>query len=428
MLYAGAVVLPLAAAVAADPFTTVRPFRTEFSVAVGLMALPLLIAQFVLVSRLGRASELFGSDALMQMHRGMGVVLLALVAAHALLLPEVGWQAWSPFAGPVGQRAGAAAFWTVMFVAVTSLARRRLRLQYEAWQIGHLLGAVLVVSLGLWHAFRVGGYTGAVPVRYLLVGYAAIGGAVLLQYRVLRPLRLARRPWVVTANRPIGGSTRLLRLEPVGHDGLRFQPGQFAWLATGRRLLWSAQHPLSIASSAGEPSGAVEFAVKALGDWSSDVVPALAVGQRLRLDGPFGAFTLDRVTDARGLVLIAGGIGVAPMRSMLRTMADRGDGRPVLLLYAASNWSRVVFRDELRALEDVLDLRVVYVFERPDESWTGERGYVTAEVVRRHLPGGIAGLDFFVCGPRPMMRALERALLAIRVPSDRIHTEHFQMV
>jgi ferredoxin-NADP reductase len=113
---------------------------------------------------------------------------------------------------------------------------------------------------------------------------------------------------------------------------------------------------------------------------------------------------------------------------MVRTLADRGDRRPVTLFYAASDWTRVVFRDELDALQARLALDVVYVFERPAPEWTGERGFITAEMLQRRLPPGYSSYDAFVCGPLPMMASLERILLGIGMPADRIHTERFQMV
>src|SRR5690606_40162353 len=111
------------------------------------------------------------------------------------------------------------------------------------------------------------------------------------------------------------GRSRLRRLRRVGHGGFLFGPGQSAWLATGRHPVWSAQHPISIASSAEPaPDGALEFGIKALGDWSGEVVPALGPGARVWVDGPFGAFTPEG-RPAQGYVLIAGGIGISPMRS-----------------------------------------------------------------------------------------------------------------
>jgi mono/diheme cytochrome c family protein len=127
-------------------------------------------------------------------------------------------------------------------------------------------------------------------------------------------------------------------------------------------------------------------------------------------------------------VLIAGGIGISPMRSILLTLRDREDARPVVLFYAAHDWSRVSFRDEIDALTRTLNLTVVYVFEQPGDDWTGERGFVTADVVRRHLPRQYRRFVCFVCGPVPRMDALEKTLVEIGVPNRAVETERFDMV
>jgi ferredoxin-NADP reductase len=184
---------------------------------------------------------------------------------------------------------------------------------------------------------------------------------------------------------------------------------------------------LSFSSSAERASdGALEFTIKALGDWSG-AVPRIAEGARAWVDGPFGAFTPDR-TDARAFALVAGGIGVSPMRSMLLTFRDRGERRPIVLFYAANRPERTVFRAELERLERELDLEVVYVYESPPAGWEGERGRVTADVLLRHLRGDLSSWQFFVCGPPPMMDDLELVLRRIGVEPGHVHTERFDLV
>lgn len=425
--YVSLVCLPLVVAALSDPLAAPRPILADIGVAFGLLGLALLLVQFALVSRLRPVSRPFGSDALMQWHRGMGIAALVFVIVHPLLAPEVTWRAWNPFGGPAGPQAGAIAFWATAAIVVSSMWRRRLRLGYEVWRAAHLLLALLVAAAAFWHALAMGPYSSAPAVRWTLAGYAGLFAALLVRYRVVRPALLLRRPWEVVANEDIGGSTRLLRVRPSGHGGLRFEPGQFAWILTGASPVVADEHPLSIASSAEpNPEGGVEFAIKALGDWSGRTVPSLAPGRRVWVDGPFGGFTPS--ASDRGLVLVAGGIGIAPMRSILLTLRDRGDRRGVWLFYAASDWSRVVFRDEIERLERELDLSVCFVFEKPDAAWNGERGFITRDILARHLPGDLVELEYFVCGPVPMMDAIEPTLASLGVPSARVHTERFQVV
>jgi predicted ferric reductase len=422
--------LPAAVALLYDPFPAPRPAWIELGVALGLLAFPLVMIQFALVSRLAASSRPFGTDALVQFHQYIGLVCLALVIAHPLALNATGlpWQTWNPFAGALGPRSGALALWAIVLLVGSTLLRKRLRLPYEVWQGLHLALSIGAAAAMTIHVLVVNGYARAAPVRYVLLAYTGIFGLLAVNYRVFRPLRLLARGWEVVANRDIGGRSRLIGVRPVGHRGLRFEPGQFAWLITGRSPLWSEQHPLSIASSAEcPPEEGIEFSIKALGDWSSTVVPQLAVGSPVWIDGPFGAFTTERKA-AQGFVFIAGGAGIAPIRSMLLTMRDRCDRRHVVLIQAAHDETKLVFRDEIEALRAALNLDVVFVLEEPLDPGTGECGYVSKDVLVRRLPAQFRRYHYFVCGPPPMMDTVERALVSLGVPGRSIDSERFNVV
>lgn len=422
--------LPAAVAIGTDPFQASRPVIIELSVALGLLAFPLLTIQFALVSRLRASSAPFGTDAMVQFHRYVGMLCLLLVIGHVVLLlgPDASWSTWNLFDGRLATQTGFFAAAAMVVLTATTVFRKQLRMSYEQWQWLHVAMAIVAVGASLTHALEIGGYSRVAIMRYLLVLYAAAFGSLMLDYRLLRPWRMRRRPWEVVTNRDEGGGTRTLHVRPVGHQGFAFEPGQFAWLVTGTTPWSSQQHPLSISSSA-EPSAdhGVEFSIKGLGDWSSKTVPQLTAGTRVWVDGPFGAFTIDR-KPAQGFVLIAGGIGIAPLRSMLVTMRDRGDRRHVLLFYAAHDETRVVFRQELEALRQSMALDIVYVLEQPSAGLPVERGVMTPDILRRHLPAQFRRYAFFICGPSPMMDAVETMLLTLGVSSGSIDTERFYTV
>jgi predicted ferric reductase len=296
------------------------------------------------------------------------------------------------------------------------------------WRVAHLALALIAASALVTHVLVVNGYTRAGSLRLLMIAFPAGASAVTLQYLIVRPLRLRRVPWSVVVNRDEGASVRTLRVLPAGHRGFGFDAGQFAWVITGRSPFSLQQHPLSISSSAQRPpDGTIEFSIKALGDWSGATVPALEPGELVWVDGPFGSF-VPSIDPTRPLVLIAGGIGIAPMRSILATLRDRGDTRDVTLVYAAHDETRVAYRDQLDELSRLKQITLVYVFEEPDPSWSGARGFVTAALLRQVLGPAAAAADCFVCGPVPMMNAVEKALREIGVPPDSVHTERFQVI
>jgi predicted ferric reductase len=190
------------------------------------------------------------------------------------------------------------------------------------------------------------------------------------------------------------------------------------------------QHPISI-SSQGDvaPGGTVAFTIKNLGDWSGKEVPALRPGNRVWLDGPYGVFTMSR-NQAMGFVLIGGGVGITPLYSMLQTMAGREDMRPVLLFYGASDLDNLTFSDELYALtaSERLTLTYVPVLNNPPDGWEGETGFINAQVMEKYLPKQYQHFMYLICGPEPLMNAMEQALPELDIPPHQIITERFDMV
>jgi predicted ferric reductase len=398
-------------------------------IATGILAFSLMTTEFGLVARIKSASRPFGTDALAYFHRWMGCAALAFVATHVVMLVTAGMPVASlnPLSDGTEIGLGAAAFWLTLLLVTVSLWRRRLRLRHEWWQATHTVLAISAVLASLGHALAVTLARDDRVLAAVLAAYAALFVALLLNYRLLRPLRLQRHPWELVQNRDEGASTRTLVLRPVEHRGLCFEPGQFAWLSTGTSSFGFSQHPISMSGSAGPPFISLEFSIKALGDWSAIEVPHLLPGARVYVDGPYGAFSPDRVP-AQSFVLIAGGIGIAPMRSILLTLRDRGDRRSVLLIHAAHDPDRAVFREELASLARVMELVLVPVYEAPPPEWPGERGFVTAELLRRHLPEDTSHVQVFVCGPPAMMDQVEQALRRLGIKSSQMHSERFDLV
>jgi len=170
----------------------------------------------------------------------------------------------------------------------------------------------------------------------------------------------------------------------------------------------------------------VQLSIRAVGDFTESVAK-LRPGIRAYLDGPHGVFTPDR-NEGPGFVLIAGGVGIAPLISMLRTFADRRDQRPCHLFYASRTLEDTTFLEELRELQRRLDLTLVLVLEDPPQDWKGERGRIEKSLLRRRLPGRYPRMQFFICGPVPMLDTVESDLADIGVPAAHIHTERFVFV
>jgi predicted ferric reductase len=427
-LYALLALFPLLLLLAA-PARWSGGFAEELASALGFLAISLLAMQFLLTARFQWIAPPFGVDVVYAFHRHVTWVALAFALAHPVLLfgssLRDALHYLLPWAAPWEIAFGTWATWALLALAATSFLRRRLRLPYEPWRRAHGALAAVVVLLALWHATRAGRLLSSPVVRWLWLAWTLGWVGLLLRVRVLKPLALRRFPWSVAEARPERGDAVTLVLVPEGHHGFRFRSGQFGWLTLGASPFAAEEHPFSFSSSS-QAAPRLELTVKAVGDFTRRAQQA-RTGDRAWLDGPYGSMSIDGAPDADGYVFVAGGVGAAPCVSMLKTLADRGDRRPHLLVLATSAWERTPFRETLAALQGRLDLRVVHVLERPHEGWTGERGRVTEALLDRWLPRGGRHVHF-VCGPGPMMDEVEAALTRLGVPLSDLHAERFDLV
>jgi predicted ferric reductase len=316
--------------------------------------------------------------------------------------------------------------WVAMAaLMVSSLWRKPLRIHYDAWRIAHVLLAIVALLLGVAHIAGVAHYSDTPWKAWLWQGIALSCVAVVIRVRLVKPLQLLRRPWTVTRVAEERGSTWTLVLRPEGHGGFRFLPGQFAWLTLRSSPFAMREHPFSISSSAVTP-GEISFTIKELGDFTNRI-GEIRVGEPAWVDGPYGTFSVD-ISPAPGYVFVAGGVGIAPIMSMLRTLAERDDRRPLLLFYAYRAWERTTFREELGELRRRLNLTIVYVLSEPPADWTGEQGLLRDEIFARHLPDDRAVRECFICGPTPMIAVAETALARQGIPPTHIHSEIFDLV
>jgi len=313
----------------------------------------------------------------------------------------------------------------LIVLVVTALWRVRLNIGYETWHLTHIVLAVVAIAAGVAHMVGLGFYLVDPWKRALWIGLTIFWIGLLLYVRIVKPLFILRRPYRVSEVRKERGDTTTLVMRPEGHPGFRFRPGQFGWLTLTGSPFKITGHPFSFSSSAEATDGRVEMSIRKLGDLTSGI-DKTPVGQRVYLDGPYGAFTIGNPADMH--VLIAGGVGITPMMSMIRTLADRRDKRPVILLYGSKDWESITFREELEALTARLNLTIVHVLANPPAGWTGEQGFISADVFKRHLPPPYADHEYFICGPNVMMDAIEAALGELGVPMSKYHSERYSFV
>jgi predicted ferric reductase len=347
--------------------------------------------------------------------------------AAVLLRPELGPAVLDLREAPPRVWAASIATLALLGLVALGISRRRRRPRYEGWRLSHVVLANVALLATALHVLWLEDLTRYPEARvwFVVVALAMLGA---LAHRWLwRPLRSRRNRYVVDEVRRESPTAVTLVLHAAGHQGVRFRPGQFAWLKIGTSPFVFEEHPFTIASAATQPARK-EFTIKGIGDFS-DLVAGLRPGRSVFLDGPHGSFTLDGLTSDR-FVFIAGGVGITPMLSMLRTLADCGDTRPVLLVVAGRTADDLLHRADHEHLDQKLDIKLVEILEEPPDDWDGEVGRFTQDVLEKALPlrRRREVVDYFICGPGPMVAAATRIISDRGVPGRRIHTELFDVV
>ncbi len=410
-----------------------RPWRDEIASALAMAGFAALLVEFLLSGRFRLISGGIGIDRTMRWHQWLARVLTAGLLVHPFLytLPS-GAQFLRPGdatgAGVLDLNAamlvtGGLAWLGLGVLTLTAIARVALPWRYETWRLAHGLGAALVAGLGLAHTLDAGRYSAHPVVAAWWWVMFAVAIASLIGVYLLRPLALSRRPWRIAAVTAAAERCWDVVLEPTGHDGLRFRAGQFAWVRLDRSAFSRREHPFSIASAPGG-DGRLSLLIKEAGDFTS-TVGSLPIGSRAFVDGPHGHLWLDGRAEP-GVCLIGGGVGVAPLLSMLRDARMRRDARPFRLIYGNRHAGQILAGPELEAMAQDIALTTTHVLQEPPPGWTGATGMVGNDLIASQCADPAReGWLFVLCGPPPMMRAVRAGLRALGVPPGRILEERF---
>ncbi|MGH3477859.1 MAG: ferredoxin reductase family protein [Nocardioidaceae bacterium] len=427
--YAGIIVAPRALVWAVGPDAGSGALEMS-AVSTGLVAFSLLVVAFVLMARLRSLLSCVGIETILLIHRVVAIAAVVLVAVHIALVLASDPRGLSIFdLRHTTWAARAAVVSTVAILAVVGLALRRKRRQprYEAWRLLHIVMATTVFVTAWLHVW----WLGHLADNLLFAAWFVVMGLIVLAVVARRwlwlPVKARRRSYVVENVTAVSGDAVTLEVRAHEHEGFPFHAGQFAWLKVGSSCFAFEEHPFTIASTANTPD-CKQFTIKALGDFT-ELLHGLRPGRRVYLDGPYGRMTTDGLESSWGFVFIAGGIGVTPMLSMLRTLADRGDRRPHLLLLGARTENDLILRSEIEGLRARLSLTVVHTLQQPPPGWLGESGRIDGALLDRWLPRqGRRKFDYFLCGPPAMVTAVGLDLRDRDVPTQRIHTERFEVV
>jgi 3-phenylpropionate/trans-cinnamate dioxygenase ferredoxin reductase subunit len=410
------------------PMPPGRNFWRDFSVMLGFVGLSMAGLQFLPTARIPFLSNVFDLDGIYRVHHILSVLSVLLIFLHPVILlvnNPYTLLLLNPFTAPWRAQAGLIGLAALVLIAITSVLRKDLKLDYNAWHGLHDLLALVIAVFAIIHLLKVNYYMTAPAMRvaWLVEIIIWIGAAIYM--RAIKPWQISRRPFTVDRIIPEVAETYTLVLKPIGHDGLDFHAGQVAWLNINSSPFTLHRNPFSISGSAHQKDE-LRFSIKAVGDFTS-MVGQLKGGETVYVDGPYGSFCPDAPITQNGLVMLAGGIGIAPIMSILHTLADQHDQRPLFLFYGNHSEGKIPFKAEIEQLSKQLNLQVTHVLEIPAEKLESESGFITSELLKRKLPQNYADLYYFICGPLPMIDAMEANLHAMHVPGRQVNSEKYEM-
>ena len=428
LLYAFLVLVPLIILIL-GPGSVQRVFLQNLSVGLAFVGLAIMALQFALTARIKPLKEPFGSDIVYYYHRQIGIAAFLMIFAHPILLfiYSSGYiNLLNILTAPWKAKFGVTAL--VLLIGVVWLAefRSKLKIPYWFWKIWHGIIAIITMVGAILHIYLNGNYVNLPWKQQLWISYLIVWILLIIYTRIIYPIKLINNPYKVINVIPERANCWTVQMQPI-RKSFRFHPGQFAWLTVWKTPFSDTEHPFSLASSS-EQGSKIEMTIKELGKFTT-TMKQIQPGQEVYVDGPYGSFSCDRYTESKAFIFLAGGIGITPIMSMLRTLADRNDQRPLMLFYANRDWENVTFREEVASVSKKLNIKIIHILETPPLDWKEEVGFITTDILNRHIGPQMKSLnpEIFLCGPKPMMDAVEKHLKNVGFSEKKIHTERFSL-
>ncbi|MBS3747912.1 MAG: ferric reductase-like transmembrane domain-containing protein [Wenzhouxiangellaceae bacterium] len=419
-----AAVIALAALVSAKPAGGVE-ILDALGRATGIVGLVMLLLAAALSARVPGFDRWFGGlTRLWKTHHRLGAGSLILLLLHPVLLslaragsgpdaavqllfpPLSNWPIWAGWAGLLLMMAFLAPSFSFFGQP-----------DYRRWKLLHRLAGPAVI-LALVHAWQYGRTLPGDADKWLWLVLAALSvGAVAWRFVFSRRIgRLRYRVEHVTA---VANNLVELVLEPAGRRRLKYDAGQFVYMAPFDRELsagYGEEHPYTLSSSPDED--VLRVAIKDLGD-ASRAIQTIRPGSRVTIEGPYGKFFPDR--EPQKQLWIAGGIGITPFLGRARHLLARNRSVDIRLVYCVQDEARARFLDELHAIaERIKGFEVIpHFFYR--------QGPLDEEFLDKRVPD-LSEREAFVCGPPGLNALARRLLIGAGIGRKRIRTEEFELL
>ena len=403
----------------------------------GAVAFSWLSWQFVVSARPKFLEKEFGMAKLYGFHGIMAVIAIAAVLIHKLLEKE------GTFATDIGGLAvaifaGISAVTLILMVDSKLIKLKIVRtlrdilkpvkvLHRQNYLILHnftILGLILMFI----HVMLSSAAQQFLSVRLIYITYFTVGLVFYIVHRIFFAKPRARQRFQVIdviEESPVMWTIKLKNEK--GHE-VKYLPGQFGFFRFFGENVSSEKHPFSI-SSGGVVKEQMAVTIKNLGDFTSKV-SNIKRGDKAIFDGPFGKFSYLNFPREKETVLVAGGVGITPMLSMLRYMAEFDQDRKVLLVWGARTESDLICKEEIEEIKKKMKfLSVVPVVGEKNE-WKGIIGRVSPDLIQKYMKENkfeAKHSGIYICGPPPMMDSIVQGLKNSNSDKFILHFEKFSL-
>lgn len=392
----------------------------------GLLGVYFILMQFLLMGRSFWLERTFGLDNLSRVHHLNGQFSIILILLHPILL-TAGYAAVSKqnlwlqfltlldFEDVLKALGGLLLFVLIVFFSIYIV---RKKLKYEIWYLIHLF-TYLAIFLAWGHQLKNGGdfLRNSLFASYWSGLYLFVFGNHLI-FRFLRPLYLfIKHGFFISRIERETGETTSVYIAGKQMEDFKVEAGQFLILRFLTKDFWWQAHPFSLSQTPNNQG--LRFTIKSAGDFTAKILD-LKTGAKVIIDGPFGTFT-ERAN--KKVLLIAGGIGITPIYSLLGQMVRHR--KNVILFYSNQTKDDIVFQKEIEQLKRKYKFTAHYFLSRERNKnylW----GRITKEKIKQ-LVKDVTGREIYLCGPIEMMSSLKKDLLDLGVFSSAIHYEKFSL-
>ncbi|NYE95127.1 putative ferric reductase [Psychromicrobium silvestre] len=404
---------------APPPFQFNLPFTAHLA---GLLAGYFVTVMVILMARIPALESGIGADRMARWHGLLGRSLLCFIVIHGVAA-TLAWSAGQGIPVPrsildvlgmPGLIAATVATALFFLIGLLSIRAARRRLRYETWHTIHLL-TYLAIALSFSHELAGPDLAGFPLIQIVWSCLYTASFALLIRYRVIAPVLLLMRHRLRVerlVDEGQGVVSVILRGRHLSE--LNAEPGQFFRWRFLSKDSWKAAHPFSL--SALPTQNYLRLTVKAVGD-GTKIIHSLRPGTWVAAEGPYGAMTERRRT-RHGVLLVAGGVGITPMRTLFESLR-MGDA-PLTLLYRASREEDILFRGELDDIARSRGAQIIYLIGPSSQP----RNEITPGNLERLVPD-LRHRDVYLCASPGFSEAVKRALFGAGLPRKNLHQEDF---